>query len=120
MVIYEVEANEYEKMQDLAHSIKKVACKLVKCIDELEEHDDDGEYDDEYEEEYEQSQLRRRGPRYRNEQEDPSRIQDPNEPVTVHSDGQVRTRRGRNSRGQYTSMRSRNRMPRSRYDIEVY
>lgn len=122
MVIYEVDANEYEKMSDLAHGLKKMACKLAKCLEEIDQADyDEEEADDEdYEEDY-PSQLRRRGTRYREPADQPN-IQDPEEPSMMYDQNgnPVKTRRGRNSRGQYTSMRNRKRMPRSRYDIEVY
>lgn len=93
--------SDYDEAMDLTLGIKKMACKLAKCLKEAEEMDEDYPED-----EYLEEDMEFRGrPRYRN---DGNMDSVPSQGNSMGSSTSMR--RGRGSNGRYTRMRKRRMM----------
>ena len=92
--------SDYDEAMDLTLGIKKMACKLAKCLKEAEEMDEDYPEDEYFEDDME---FRGR-PRYRNDGNMDS------VPSQGNMGNQTSMRRGRASNGRYTRMRKRRMM----------
>ena len=93
--------SDYEEAMDLTLGIKKMACKLAKCLKEAEDMDEDPE-----EGYWEDDTEFRGGPRYRNED---SMDMVPSQGGNMMGN-QTSMRRGRGKNGRYVSMRRKRKM----------